>query len=80
MGSGDLALNQSEADMQLRRRAAAILVGGAALTTLAMPGTAQAATATSVAPQVAPAARIPGVWRAIVDEAGFITDFWWWPY
>lgn len=67
--------------MQLRRRVAAILVGGAALTTLAMPGTAQAATTISAAPQAAQVVlRIAGVWRAIFDEDGFITDFWWWPY
>lgn len=61
--------------MQLRRWAA-LLVVGAALTTLGVPGTAQAA---SGSPRVA-SASIGGVWRATVDDNGFVTDFWWWPY
>jgi hypothetical protein len=46
---------------------------GAALTAVAVPGTADAATRASASPSF-------GVWRASFDDNGFTTGFWWWPY
>jgi hypothetical protein len=59
--------------MQLRRWAAIAVMGAALTTTVGVPGAAQAASGRSASPSF-------GVWRATVDDNGFITDFWWWPY